>query len=104
MLLDIARDGRVLLVRATWRREVIGIDAGETKERELSWLDYSYPADLSADGKTLLFDEEGGGGSLEYSKSGGSPMAFTFVRPTVLRQCCWVKARRKLFRRTENSQ
>jgi eukaryotic-like serine/threonine-protein kinase len=28
----------------------------------LSWLDYSYPADISADGSTLLFDEEGEGG------------------------------------------
>ncbi|MBS1849512.1 MAG: protein kinase, partial [Acidobacteria bacterium] len=71
MLLDIAKDGRVLLVRATWRRELMGFTPSDTKERELSWLDYTYPADLSADGKTLLFDEEGGGGSLAYSKSGG---------------------------------
>jgi len=70
MLYDIARDGRVLLVRASWRRELIGL-GDEGKQRELSWLDYSYPAELSADGKTLLFDEEGGGGSLAYSKSGG---------------------------------
>jgi serine/threonine protein kinase/sugar lactone lactonase YvrE len=70
MLYDIARDGRVLLVRASWRRELIGF-AADGKQRELSWLDYSYPAELSADGKTLLFDEEGGGGSLAYSKSGG---------------------------------
>jgi Tol biopolymer transport system component len=71
MLLDIAKDGRVLLVRATWRRELMGFTPSDSKERELSWLDYTYPADLSADGKTLLFDEEGGGGSLAYSKSGG---------------------------------
>ncbi len=71
MLLDIAKDGRVLLVRATWRRELMGFTPGETHERELSWLDYTYPADLSSDGRTLLFDEEGGGGSLAYSKSGG---------------------------------
>jgi len=70
MLYDIARDGRVLLVRASWRRELIGFSA-EGKQRELSWLDYSYPAELSSDGRTLLFDEEGGGGSLAYSKSGG---------------------------------
>jgi serine/threonine protein kinase/sugar lactone lactonase YvrE len=70
MLLDIAKDGRVLLMRASWRRELIGINA-EGKEQELSWLDYTYPGELSADGKTLLFDEEGGGGSLAYSKSGG---------------------------------
>jgi len=81
MLLDIAKDKRVLLVRATWRRELIGITAGEAKERELSWLDYTYPADLSADGKTLLFDEEGGGGSLEYSKSGGFTYG-VYVRKT----------------------
>jgi eukaryotic-like serine/threonine-protein kinase len=70
MLLDIAKDGRVLLMRASWRRELIGFN-GDGKERELSWLDYTYPGDLSPDGKTLLFDEEGGGGSLDYSKSGG---------------------------------
>ncbi|HEX8815784.1 MAG TPA: WD40 repeat domain-containing serine/threonine protein kinase [Terriglobales bacterium] len=70
MLLDIAKDGRVLLMRASWRRELIGI-LPDGKEHELSWLDYSYPAELSTDGKTLLFDEEGGGGSLAYSKSGG---------------------------------
>ena len=81
MLLDIAKDGRVLLVRATWRRELMGITAGDSKQRELSWLDYSYPADLSADGKTLLFDEEGGGGSLEYSKSGGFTYG-VYVRKT----------------------
>jgi Tol biopolymer transport system component len=70
MLLDIAKDGRVLLMRASWRRELIGINP-EGKEQELSWLDYTYPGELSTDGKTLLFDEEGGGGSLAYSKSGG---------------------------------
>ena len=61
-LLDISRDGRLLLTRASWRREVIGISGAEAKEQDLSWLDYSYPADLSADGKTLAFDEEGEGG------------------------------------------
>jgi sugar lactone lactonase YvrE/predicted Ser/Thr protein kinase len=70
MLFDIAKDGRVLLVRASWRRELMGVTP-DGKQRELSWLDYTYPGELSADGKTLLFDEEGGGGSLAYSKSGG---------------------------------
>jgi serine/threonine protein kinase/Tol biopolymer transport system component len=81
MLLDIAKDGRVLLVRATWRRELMGINLGDAKERELSWLDYTYPADLSANGKTLLFDEEGGGGALDYSKSGGLTYA-VYIRKT----------------------
>ncbi|MFZ0285163.1 MAG: protein kinase [Terriglobales bacterium] len=64
---DIWQDGRVLLARDTWRRELIGLTAGETKERDLSWFDYSYPAELSPDGKTLLFDEEGEGGGPKYS-------------------------------------
>jgi eukaryotic-like serine/threonine-protein kinase len=80
MLYDIARDGRVLLVRASWRRELIGF-AADGKQHELSWLDYSYPAELSRDGKTLLFDEEGGGGSLAYSKSGGYTYG-VYVRST----------------------
>jgi eukaryotic-like serine/threonine-protein kinase len=66
VIFDIWRDGRVLLARADRRREVMGLDPGATKERDLSWLDYSYPADLSADGKTLLFDEEGIGGGVQY--------------------------------------
>jgi hypothetical protein len=36
-------------------------------ERDLSWLDWSVPVDLSADGKTLLFSEEGDGGGSDYS-------------------------------------
>jgi dipeptidyl aminopeptidase/acylaminoacyl peptidase len=56
----------VLLARSDRRREVMGMYDGETKERDLSWLDYSYPADLSSDGKALLFDEEGIGGGVQY--------------------------------------
>ncbi|MGA8437625.1 MAG: protein kinase [Candidatus Sulfotelmatobacter sp.] len=81
MLFDIWKDGRVLMMRASWRRELVGMIAGETKQRDLSWLDYSYPAALSPDGKTLLFDEEGGGGSLAYSKSGGLSYA-VYIRKT----------------------
>jgi serine/threonine protein kinase/Tol biopolymer transport system component len=81
MLLDIAKDGRVLLVRATWRRELLGVFASDAKQHELSWLDYTYPADLSADGKILLFDEEGGGGALDYSKSSGMTYA-VYMRKT----------------------
>ena len=37
------------------------------KEQDFSWLDYSFPAEMSADGKRLLFDEEGVGGGGNYS-------------------------------------
>jgi eukaryotic-like serine/threonine-protein kinase len=66
VVFDIWHDGRVLLARAGRRREAMALYGGETKERDLSWLDYSYPADLSADGKTVLFDEEGVGGGVQY--------------------------------------
>ena len=81
MLLDIWKDGRILMTRASWRRELIAITANGTKEKDLSWFDYSYPGDLSTDGKTLLFDEEGSGGGLAYSKSGGLTYA-VYVRKT----------------------
>jgi serine/threonine protein kinase len=81
MLFDIFKDGRVLMMRASWRRELVALTNDELKQRDLSWLDYTYPAGLSADGKTLLFDEEGGGGSLAYSKSGGLSYA-VYIRKT----------------------
>jgi Tol biopolymer transport system component/predicted Ser/Thr protein kinase len=69
VVFDIWHDGRVLLARAGRRRELMALYAGQTKERDLSWLDYSYPADLSADGKTVLFDEEGVGGGVKYGNA-----------------------------------
>ena len=69
ILFDIWRDGRILLIRSSWRRELLGSSGEKDKEQDLSWLDYSYPADLSADGKTILFDEEGAGGAT-YGKGG----------------------------------
>ncbi|HKN16600.1 MAG TPA: protein kinase [Candidatus Sulfotelmatobacter sp.] len=66
-LQDIWQDGRVLLSRDTWRRELIGLASGESKERDLSWFDYSYPSDISSDGKELLFTEAGEGGGPNYS-------------------------------------
>jgi serine/threonine protein kinase len=55
---DIFSDGRVLLTRGNWRREIIGLAPGETTERNLTWLDWSLPTALSADGRMLLFDEQ----------------------------------------------
>jgi len=69
--------GRVLLARVGLRPEVIGLPSGESKERTLTWLDASLPADLSRDGKTLLISELGEGGGVNQSiylrKTDGSP-------------------------------
>ena len=80
-LLDIWKDGRILLNRSSWRRELIGLLPGAAREKDLSWLDYSYPADMSADGNTVLFDEEGVGGAMAHSKTGGLSYA-VYVRKT----------------------
>ncbi len=76
-LQDVARDGRVLLTRDVQRVGMVGMGPGATKEADLSWLDWSAPTDLSADGKTLLFLESGEGGGENYSayirSTDGSP-------------------------------
>jgi eukaryotic-like serine/threonine-protein kinase len=76
-LLDVDRDGNVLLTRGNDRAGMIGLAPGETKERDLSWLDWSVPGDLSADGRTVLFGETGEGGGPKYAvylrKTDGSP-------------------------------
>ena len=56
-LLDVSKNGRVLLARGSERHWTMGRARGEKKERNLSWLDSSEPWDISADGKTLLFSE-----------------------------------------------
>src|SRR5438552_3704391 len=56
-LLDIDREGRVLLAHESVRLVLSALPPGENKERELSWFDWPLLADLSNDGKTLLFTE-----------------------------------------------
>jgi len=66
-LQDTWPDGRVLLTRDNWRRGMTVIAPGETSERDFTWLDWSYPVSVSADGKTLLFVEQGEGGGPSYA-------------------------------------
>ncbi|HTO89424.1 MAG TPA: protein kinase [Thermoanaerobaculia bacterium] len=56
-LQDIARDGSVLLTHESVRREMVGLAPGESQERNLTWLGYSWPLGLSRDGRTLFFSE-----------------------------------------------
>jgi Tol biopolymer transport system component len=66
-LQDITRDGHVLLTRDVVRVGMVGVPPGAAKETDLSWLDWSAPGDLSADGKVLIFTESGEGGGQNYS-------------------------------------
>jgi DNA-binding winged helix-turn-helix (wHTH) protein len=57
-LRDITTDGRALVTRETEQLEMASVD-GESGMQNLSWLDWSRVADLSADGRQILFDESG---------------------------------------------
>ena len=75
---DIAKSGKVLLTRESPRVGILGVLQGDTRERDMSFLDYSFAADMSADGRLLLFDEEGEAGGANYTvylrKSDHSPV------------------------------
>jgi serine/threonine protein kinase/Tol biopolymer transport system component len=72
---DISKDGRLLVERVLSSEDIIGLAPGESRERNLSWLANSAPADLSANGKTLLFTDMWGFGE---SASGSA----VYVRDT----------------------
>ena len=73
---DTSKDGRALVGRLNYRGVVRGMLAGESREQDLSWLGSSDASDLSSDGTTLLFDEDGEGSgpgsSIYIRKSNGS--------------------------------
>ncbi len=57
-LLDIDREGRVLLAHESIRIVLTALPPGERNERELSWFDWPLLGDLSRDGKTVVFTEQ----------------------------------------------
>src|SRR6202167_1068432 len=58
-LQDIAPDGRVLVTRDEQRVGIMALAPGVTTERDVSWRDWSYPTEISGDGNTVLFAEQG---------------------------------------------
>jgi eukaryotic-like serine/threonine-protein kinase len=73
VLRDLRPDGGVLLETVTRKARMLVRNVGEADDRDIGWFDYPLLRDMSADGKFILFDEEGEGGGAEYS---------VFVRPT----------------------
>ncbi|MEP6922214.1 MAG: WD40 repeat domain-containing serine/threonine protein kinase [bacterium] len=68
-LRDISKSGRVLLQRGVPRSRMIVSTPELQQEHDLAWFDFSTSADISADGKNLLFYEAGaavGGGYFVY--------------------------------------
>ncbi len=60
-LWDAAADGRLLIAQTDDRAAMIARQAGDASERDLSWLDASWVADVSRDGRKVLFSETGQG-------------------------------------------
>jgi len=77
-LLDVARDGRWLASRDDQWKEILALAPGESRERNLSWLELTYAVALTPDGKTLLFTEESSRFGANYStglrQTDGSPV------------------------------
>jgi hypothetical protein len=70
---DIAPDGRALIARTDDRSGIAVRTPYEAAERDLSWLDSSGLADISPDGRRILFTESG---------VGGGPRMSTYLRGT----------------------
>jgi Tol biopolymer transport system component len=74
---DVSKSGWLLANLRNLRRGIVGFVPEASEERDLSWLDWSYLRDISPDGKTILFDEQGGGAGNKYGvflrKTDGSP-------------------------------
>ena len=64
---DITPGGGVLVRSDDWPTTMTCLPPGATREVDVSWLDFSTGADLSADGRDLLFTE---GGAAEGSQGG----------------------------------
>ena len=74
---DISRSGLVLLTADKARLTISALPPGETRERSLSWFDWSLVTDISGDGKTIVFSESGEAEGSNYSiflrKTSGEP-------------------------------
>lgn len=74
---DISRIGLILLTSEKMRMGVYGLPPGETRERSLSWFDWSVVTDMSADGRNIIISESGEAVGANYCiylrKMDGSP-------------------------------
>ena len=56
---DIARDGRVLVSRESWRTQLKGVFPRDAHEHAYSWLDSTQMTAISSDGQAITFYEAG---------------------------------------------
>ena len=67
MWLQDIRNGIPLILTDQKRIGLRGVSPGGKEERELGWLGWAIPSDISRDGKKVLFEEEADGGGPNYT-------------------------------------
>jgi eukaryotic-like serine/threonine-protein kinase len=68
VLQDVSKTGQVLLTEEDVRFEIVGLSSDSNREVNLGWLDYSFlTGDLSPDGDSILFSEQGEGAGASYA-------------------------------------
>lgn len=72
-LWDASPDGRLVIANTDDRAVMIARGPGDVDDRDLSWLDASWIAGLSDDGRSVLFTESG---------QGGGPAMAVYLRET----------------------
>jgi serine/threonine protein kinase len=80
---DTGSGGRALISRDALRAGAVGLVPGDNKERDLSWQDWTVPADLSEDGKLLL--------SLKRGRQVAANTQSSLARPIAILRCVWDK-------------
>ena len=66
-LQDVSPAGDLLVSHGLRRPAIVGRGPGATEDVELGWLDYSILADMSGDGRRVLFAEQSVGGGAGYA-------------------------------------
>jgi Tol biopolymer transport system component len=66
-LQDIAPDGRALVAHGSRHPSIMALAPNATEETELTWMDFSWVADIASDGSRVLFGEQGVGGGAGYA-------------------------------------
>jgi len=64
---DLAPDGRALVAHGSRHPSIMALAPNAPEESELTWMDFSWIADIAADGSRVLFDEQGVGGGAGYA-------------------------------------
>jgi Tol biopolymer transport system component len=77
-ILDVSKDGKLLVSRGEYQERVMALVPGSKSEQDMSWLDSSDFAVLSSDGRTLLFSDSSANAGVNYAlclrKTDGSPV------------------------------